>query len=304
MNITVAVTDRTAALTGGGDIPCGVDGCTVTFTFDDSWSAYPTRTARFSYLQKDGWHYRDVTFTGVTASIPVLPEIDFVLIGVFAGDLQTLAPARVSCTTAAQDSTPAADDDGYYMPYVQADGDLVWMPSRDGLPGVPTVNIMGPEGPRGPQGAAGPQGVAGPAGPQGTTGPAGATGAAGTPGTDGYSVYPCGVSVPVNMGQTATALTFAFHLPSGVSLRVGDMAVCANGCLAVVQSISGSNVTLKSTGISVRGADGYTPVRGVDYWTTDDRQAVVSDTVSVLPTETWTFELADGTTVQKAVVTA
>lgn len=53
-----------------------------------------------------------------------------------------------------------------------------------------------------------------------------------------------------------------------------------------------------------RPADGYTPVRGVDYWTPADRTAVVADTVSALPTETWTFELADGTVVQKVVVTA
>lgn len=32
------------------------------------------------------------------------------------------------------------------------------------------------------------------------------------------------------------------------------------------------------------GADGYTPVRGTDYWTTEDQQAIVSDVLAALPT--------------------
>jgi hypothetical protein len=31
------------------------------------------------------------------------------------------------------------------------------------------------------------------------------------------------------------------------------------------------------------GADGYTPVKGVDYWTAADRQAMVADVIAALP---------------------
>lgn len=31
------------------------------------------------------------------------------------------------------------------------------------------------------------------------------------------------------------------------------------------------------------GTDGYTPVRGTDYWTTADQQAIVNDVLAALP---------------------
>ena len=32
-----------------------------------------------------------------------------------------------------------------------------------------------------------------------------------------------------------------------------------------------------------QGAPGYTPVKGVDFWTTDDQSAIVSEVLSKLP---------------------
>lgn len=32
------------------------------------------------------------------------------------------------------------------------------------------------------------------------------------------------------------------------------------------------------------GADGYTPQKGTDYWTTADQQAIVDDVLAALPT--------------------
>ena len=33
-----------------------------------------------------------------------------------------------------------------------------------------------------------------------------------------------------------------------------------------------------------KGADGYTPMRGTDYWTADDQEQIVSAVLSALPT--------------------
>ena len=45
---------------------------------------------------------------------------------------------------------PEIDDSeirgGYYIPTVDADGDLSWSPSKEGMPAVATVNINGPRG--------------------------------------------------------------------------------------------------------------------------------------------------------------
>ena len=38
--------------------------------------------------------------------------------------------------------------------------------------------------------------------------------------------------------------------------------------------------------ININGADGHTPVKGTDYWTADDQQAIVNDVLAALPT--WT----------------
>lgn len=45
---------------------------------------------------------------------------------------------------------------------------------------------------------------------------------------------------------------------------------------------NGSDVGLKGD----KGADGKTPVKGTDYWTTADREEIVADTLAALPT--WT----------------
>lgn len=39
-----------------------------------------------------------------------------------------------------------SEDGGWYTPSVNADGDLSWTPSKEGLPEVETVNIRGPQG--------------------------------------------------------------------------------------------------------------------------------------------------------------
>ena len=304
LNIRITIEDRVAVQTAGGDIPCGADDCTVTFTFDGEWSAYPTRTARFSYLQKDGWHYRDASFTGNTVTVPVLPEVAGVYVGVYAGDVQTAAPAFVACYAAENDTAAPAEGYGYYMPHVQADGDLVWLPSRDGLSAVPTVNIRGPQGEMGPQG---PQGAKGAKGDKGDTG---AVGAAGTDGLCVYTLSKMAVDMGIDIISTDKNIpvdAILVRVPTGCTVKTGDLIVARSGSVYAVSGLNGSGYYVDYTGIVLKGAagaDGYTPVRGLDYWTTDDQTAVVAATAAALPNETWTFELADGTTVQKAVVTA
>ena len=49
------------------------------------------------------------------------------------------------------------------------------------------------------------------------------------------------------------------------------------------------------------GADGYTPVKGTDYFTDEDKAELVAAVKASLTTESWTFTLEDGTSVTKAV---
>lgn len=49
------------------------------------------------------------------------------------------------------------------------------------------------------------------------------------------------------------------------------------------------------------GADGYTPVKGTDYYTTAEKEALIAEIKTALYNETWEFELEDGSTVTKVV---
>lgn len=49
------------------------------------------------------------------------------------------------------------------------------------------------------------------------------------------------------------------------------------------------------------GAPGYTPVKGTDYFTSADKNAIAAEVKAMLTTEIWTFELEDGSAVTKAV---
>lgn len=98
-NIKITVTNKRAAVVGSPVIVCGNSDYTVTFTFDEEWSGLNAKTARFVYVKDGEVQHEDVVFAGNTAAVPVLSNVTFVKVGVFAGDLCTTTPARILCDT-------------------------------------------------------------------------------------------------------------------------------------------------------------------------------------------------------------
>lgn len=97
-NIRVSVRNKIATnMTPDEIIVCGNSDYSVTFDFDEEWSAFPDRVALFTYYQGNKKFVKDRIFTGNTVSVPVLSGIDYVLVGVYAGNLNTTTPARVLC---------------------------------------------------------------------------------------------------------------------------------------------------------------------------------------------------------------
>lgn len=76
-----------------GSIVCGNSDYQIKFTFDDEWSAYATKTARFVWRGQ----YFDVEFTGDTCNVPVISGTTTVEVGVYAGDLETTTGAEIPC---------------------------------------------------------------------------------------------------------------------------------------------------------------------------------------------------------------
>ena len=94
-------------------------------------------------------------------------------------------------------------------------------------------------------------GPTGPVGEKGDMGPAGPAGPAGSDGQDGITPT-IGSNGNWYVGQTDTGV--AATGPQGIQGETGPT-----------------------------GAAGYTPVRGTDYWTAEDQQAIVDDVLAALP---------------------
>ena len=169
----------------------------------------------------------------------------------------------------------------------------------------PLQGAKGETGPRGETGPQGPQGETGPQGPQGETGvqgPAGAdgitptigangnwylgdtdtgkpsrgeTGPAGADGADGAQ-GPAGPQGPEGpRGETG---------PQGEKGPKGDTGPQGDKGEPGEQGPQGEQGPVGPAGPQGEtGPAGYTPVRGTDYWTADDQQAIVDDVLAALP---------------------
>lgn len=122
-------------------------------------------------------------------------------------------------------------------------------PGTDGKDG-PT----GPEGPHGPQGEAGPIGPQGPKGDPGEQGPQGIQGEKGETGEQGPKGDP---------GATGPAGPTGPEGPQGPAGETGPAGATGPQGEAGPQGPAGQ--------------DGKTPVRGTDYWTAEDQNAIINE---------------------------
>lgn len=110
--IDVTVLNKIATADPNALYVCGNSDYAVAFDFDEEWEEYDSKTARFSY---DG-AYIDVVFQGNECPIPVLSNVYWFKVGVFAGDLRTTTPAYVAATKSilCEGGSPAAPSDDVY----------------------------------------------------------------------------------------------------------------------------------------------------------------------------------------------
>lgn len=163
--------------------------------------------------------------------------------------------------------------------YVKGASEFSFLTDMSGAQGMQgpqgPQGIQGEQGEKGETGAQGPQGETGPQGPQGTTGATGAQGPAGP-------VFTPEVS---DVGELFWTNNGGLQNPPSVNIKGPKGDTGATGPQGV-QGIQGPQGPQGETGEKgPAGADG----------------ATAAEVIAALPTETWTFTLSDGSTVDKVV---
>ena len=110
--INVNIQNKFATTVGSPVVVCGNSDYEIVFDFDAEWGAYPTKTARFVWNNQ----HTDVVFTGSVCPAPVIENAHFFTVGVFAGNLRTTAPARITTQKSilCGSGSPAAPTDDVY----------------------------------------------------------------------------------------------------------------------------------------------------------------------------------------------
>lgn len=78
---------------------------------------------------------------------------------------------------------------------------------------------------------------------------------------------------------SATITKSDIDIPDGHNLTVKDIVFNLSGIFTQVDAIDGDNVTVNFLFQVTAGA----PVRGTDYWTTEDQQQIVQEVLNQLP---------------------
>jgi hypothetical protein len=145
-----------------------------------------------------------------------------------------------------------AENGATFFPHVSESGVLSWTNNKD-LPNPEPVNITGPQGPIGPEG------------PKGADGKDGTNGTNGTNGKDGVD------------GKTPYIQNGYWYI-GGVNTNVKAQGVDGE------DGAKGDKGDKGDQGIQgEKGVDGYTPVKGIDYFTEADKTEIVQAIIIALP---------------------
>ena len=176
--VNATIKNRILTVPDDVELVCNNPTDAIEIEFDEEWSGKTGYVARFEWNGK----YFDVPFTGNRVQVPELSNTAWVMFGVYADNI-TSAPTKVKCKKSilcygngvrqvpanpfydefverledVEDAIKqgggggsgggtAGEDGGFYIPHVDADGNLSWTASEDDMPYVEPVNIKGKDG--------------------------------------------------------------------------------------------------------------------------------------------------------------
>lgn len=223
--------------------------------------------------------------------------------------------AGVGIASIKQTTTSSADGGTNVVTVTKTDGTSSTFSVKNGNKGsTGDTGPQGPQGATGPQGSTGPQGPqgekgdkgdAGETGPQGPTGDTGATGATGQRGPGFLSTTTGIASYTTTVGgikPTYRILLTTLKEQSKVSeVLVGDTVRYSYYIYPVIYvdetyAYMGTRVSIRGAtgGTGAAGEDGYTPVKGTDYYTEADKTEMVGLVKAAMPTLTMVGTDASG----------
>lgn len=196
------------------------------------------------------------------------------------------------------------EDGATFVPSVSDDGIISWQNDKN-FPNPDPVNIMGPKGEKGDRGERGLQGERGEQGIQGIQGEKGDKGDKGDRGEQGIQGVQGAKGEQGAQGAKGADGTPATHRWSGTTLYITSASGTTSADLkgdkgdrgdAGAQGAKGDKGATGPQGpqgpqgekgdtgaTGANGKDGYTPVRGKDYWTDADQSQMIADVIAALP---------------------
>lgn len=120
--IHIEIRNKIARLKKPTLLVCDNSDYVAVFDFDEEWSLYETKTARFVVDSEP----TDVVFSGDRCAIPPVSDTTLLEIGVFAGDIHTTTPVSVRCLKSITSGigAPAAPSDDVYNQIMEKLNDL------------------------------------------------------------------------------------------------------------------------------------------------------------------------------------
>lgn len=132
--IEILISNKIAIAPADAFIVCGNSEYQIAFKFDETWTGYNKKTARFIFGNK----YKDVEFEGDTCKGVVISNTREVFIGVYAerGEITTTTSARIECKKSVACSSVAGD-------YT---GEVIWLKGDKGDSAYNIAVLNGYEG--------------------------------------------------------------------------------------------------------------------------------------------------------------
>ena len=260
--INISVKNHVAKQTDQTIYVCGNSDFTIKFDFDDEWKQYDVKTACFIY----GDTYTEMVFRGDTCAVPTIINTYRIKVGVFAGDLSTSTPAYISAKKSILCGTgiPVAPTDDVYNQIIDMLKDIQGV-DPDEVADI--VNKYMEEHPIEESDPTVPEWAKAKTKPSYTADEVGA--------------------IAKDELQSATDAALAQAKVSGefdgADGHSPTVTATKSGTVTTI-SIDGTAIATVNDG--AQGADGYTPVKGTDYWTASDKTEMVNDVLEALPT--WT----------------